>query len=76
MPAVIIWDASQKDVSAASVLRSLRGKELPHRVDMALIGDGDSLTNVGLPDELAEVPLFTYPENFSEMMKWMRRVID
>lgn len=76
MPAVIIWDAAQKDVDATSLLRSLREKELPHRVDMALFGDGDSLMNAGLPLELSEVPLFTYPESFSEMLKWTRRVID
>ena len=76
MPTVIIWDASQKDVKATSVLRSLRGKELEHRVDMALVGDGDSLMNAGLPDELTEIPMFIYPESIPEMLKWMRRVID
>jgi len=75
MPSVIIWDAGQKDVDPATLLRSLRQKELPHRVDMALIGDGNSLMNSGLPEELSEVPLFTYPESFTDMLKWMRRVI-
>jgi len=76
MPSVIVWDASQKDISPAALLCQIRKTEQPHRVDMALIGDGESLMNSGLPDEMSEVPLFTYPDNFNDMIKWMRKRID
>ncbi|MFA6450002.1 MAG: helix-turn-helix domain-containing protein [bacterium] len=76
MPAVIVWDAARKDVDVVTVLRSLRSKETAHRVDMVLIGSGDSLMNSGLPEEMSEVPLFTYPDNLPDMVKWMRRITD
>jgi excisionase family DNA binding protein len=75
MPSVVIWSAGLKDVDAGRMIVSLREKALPHRVDVMLIGDSSAPGVDDIPDALAEVPVFNYPDNVPEMKKWLQRVV-
>ncbi len=75
MPSIVIWGTGTKDVDPGRLIMSLREKQLPSRVDVALICDPETSAADSLPNEIGEVPVFNYPGSIPDMKRWLQRVV-